>query len=71
MQNRRWQSLALAATSTVWRATAQAPGPYLLGSVAVWAAPKTLYYFAENLRHLQDAARRGLVCVLDGDRDHA
>jgi hypothetical protein len=33
----------------------------LLAAVAVWAAAKTLYYFTETLRHLQDAVRADLA----------
>jgi hypothetical protein len=35
--------------------------PGLLAAVAVWAGAKTLYYFTETLRHLQDAVRADLA----------
>ena len=58
-----WIVLVLAAVSVIWlggRVGASAR-PYLLAGVAVWAALKTLYYFAENLRHLQDATTTDLA----------
>ena len=52
-----WTVLFGAAASVVWASDrlALATRPYVLGGIAVWAALKTFYYFAENLRHLQDA----------------
>jgi hypothetical protein len=45
-----------------WQAgSSSALRPTLLAAVAVWAAFKTFYYFAENLRHLQDATNTDLA----------
>jgi len=52
-----WITLVAAAAGVAWLGSRVgiAARPYLLAGVAVWAALKTLYYFAENLRHLQEA----------------
>jgi len=58
-----WIVLLAAAAGIIWigGATSQAVRPQLLGGVALWAAIKTGYYFAENLRHLQEATTTDLA----------
>jgi hypothetical protein len=58
-----WTVLFAAAGGFLWCRAATPPTfwPYLLVGVAVWAAIKTFYYFAENLRHLQDATNTDLA----------
>ena len=52
---------AVAGAFDWYQATASpAQRPLLLWGVALWAAIKTFYYFAENLRHLQDATTTDL-----------
>lgn len=58
-----WIVLLAAAAGVVWWSDRVSPAvrPALLVGVAVWAGLKTLYYFAENLRHLQDATTTDLA----------
>src|SRR5215211_7323099 len=58
-----WIVLFAAAAGFIWcsESTGSAARPYLLSGVAIWAALKTLYYFAENLRHLQEATTTDLA----------
>src|SRR5262245_23512191 len=58
-----WVVLFAVPAGLVWwqgRAGLAAQQP-LLVAVAVWAVLKTFYYFAENLRHLQDATTTDLA----------
>lgn len=65
----RWREIAewivLFAAAAAFIAAGDWAGPAvkqkLLIGVAVWAALKTFYYFAENLRHLQDATSTDLA----------
>jgi hypothetical protein len=58
-----WLVLVAVAAGFVWLGDrlSTAVRPHLLAAVAVWAAVKTFYYFAENLRHLQDATNTDLA----------
>jgi hypothetical protein len=58
-----WTVLFTAAAGVVWASDRLGASvrPYLLAGVAVWAAIKSFYYFAENLRHLQDATATDLA----------
>jgi hypothetical protein len=58
-----WLVLFAAAAVLIWfrESTGAGVRPYLLSAVALWAAMKTAYYFAENLRHLQDATSTDLA----------
>lgn len=58
-----WGCLIAAAAGFLWYGERASPAtrPYLLAAVAAWAAFKTFYYFAENLKHLQDATRTDLA----------
>jgi hypothetical protein len=58
-----WIVLFAAAAGFIWlgQNTASAARQHLLTGVAIWAAIKTLYYFIENLRHLQDATAADLA----------
>jgi hypothetical protein len=58
-----WIVLFAAAAGLVWLA-AIVPAeirPALLWSIAAWAAIKTCYYYAENLRHIQEATTTDLA----------
>jgi hypothetical protein len=58
-----WIVLFSAAAAIVWGQEGLSPAgrSALLPLVAGWAALKTLYYFFENLRHLQDATTMDLA----------